>query len=77
MKESSPSKKKKISIKLAEEPNQVKLEKETHYEDAELDPELRSLVPMLRRITIQREIDEKRAAEMKRQAKLHREMLEK
>ena len=32
---------------------------------------------MLRRITIQREIDEKRATEMKRQAKLHREMLEK
>ena len=53
------------------------MEKEPHYEDIEPDTELKKMVPMLRRITIQREIDEKRSTEMKRQAKLHREMLEK
>jgi hypothetical protein len=38
---------------------------------------LRELVPYLRRVTLQREADERKMAEAKRQAKLRREQLEK
>jgi len=53
------------------------LDQALHYEDAEPDVELRHLVPYLRRVTLQREADERKMAEAKRQARLRREQLEK
>jgi hypothetical protein len=38
---------------------------------------LRNLVPYLRRVTLQREADERKMEEAKKQARLRREMLEK
>ena len=38
---------------------------------------MRNLVPYLRRVTLQREADERKMEEAKKQARLRREMLEK
>ena len=55
--------KKKKNIDFAE---QIRLDRALHYEDAEPDEELRNLVPYLRRVTLQREADERKMEEAKR-----------
>tara|TARA_B110000285_G_C15061856_1_gene582851 strand:- start:526 stop:804 length:279 start_codon:yes stop_codon:yes gene_type:complete len=56
---------------------QIRLDQALHYEDAEQDEDLRNLVPYLRRVTLQREADERKTEEAKKQARQRREMLEK